>query len=404
MTSLAFSRIRTSFYTWGWLLVTVLPLAQVVGRAAFTIVGLIYLVWAAIGLRWGHVRIDRNILILYAILIATFLLSIVFVSNRQSGFEAWINFVLYSSVSIVIAARAGVEGFDCERFIKCLGFVGIATVILVWVMYGLQYRQEGFMPQRQMREDNLPLLMPFVLYTLVASHRRKSFWGTAGVVLGAVFAYIVISRGRAALFGLIVALAVYAVMVLGARLRWTLVAAFLMVTAAVIVSGKGFIRGAHNEKSVIAMIDKASSYRTAIWRQAIESPPENLWLGVGIGNAGNIPVYRLDNRYVATVRHLHNFILDCWYQTGFIGLLALTAWLGYLFRSAVRGWRDSECFVSGQIGTLLSGSAAIVGAALLSFSFDSKQFACYLFIFLCVAAHVGQQAKPMPHTATRRSV
>jgi O-antigen ligase len=395
--------VRDSFRNWGWLVVTVLPLAQVIGRAAFTIVGVIYLAWAAIGLPWRRVRIDHRFLAFYVLLLSAFLLSISVASNRQAGFDAWINFVLYSSVSIVMAARFGMEGFDCGRFIKCLGVVGIVTVIVAWVIYGMQYRQDGFLPQRQMREDNLPLLTPFMLYALLTSHGRQSRWWTAGVVVVAVIAYIVISRGRAALIGLVIALGAYALMVLRARLRWALFAAFLMVAAAVAVGGKSFVRGAHEESSIVEMIDMASSYRTAIWRQAIESPPGNLWLGVGMGNMGNIPVYRMDDRYVGTVRHLHNFILDCWYQTGFVGLLALAGWLGYLAWFALKGWRDSEPMVSAQIGTLLSGGAAVVGAALLSFSFDSKQFACYLFMFLCLAAHVGQQAKPKTHTAARRA-
>jgi hypothetical protein len=100
-------------------------------------------------------------------------------------------------------------------------------------------------------------------------------------------------------------------------------------------------------------------------------------------------VDRGPERAPIVVKHLHNFVLDCWYETGLIGVGALFLWLGVFFARGARRWRVAAPGGRAAAGTLLAGSFAIIAAGLFSFSYLSKPFAVYLPLFLGALAARG---------------
>jgi O-antigen ligase len=128
-------------------------------------------------------------------------------------------------------------------------------------------------------------------------------------------------------------------------------------------------------------LNRSSSFRLELWSNAIRHPPENLLLGAGLGNTPN-SLLAVNTATSANLRHLHNFVLDTWHETGLLGLTMLMAWLVYLIRATFEAWQHAPVRVRTALGGLLGASAAILTSALLSFSYGSKQFACYLFVLL----------------------
>jgi teichuronic acid biosynthesis protein TuaE len=82
------------------------------------------------------------------------------------------------------------------------------------------------------------------------------------------------------------------------------------------------------------------------------------------------------------VKHLHNFLMDAWYETGLLGLGALLALIGAVFGRLARVWRRLSAEDRQRAGILLAAAMAILTAGLFSFSYTSRYFACYGFACL----------------------
>ena len=98
--------------------------------------------------------------------------------------------------------------------------IALAGLYLLLPYYWLEISGQPFDPSSQLREDNLPFLLPRLLMWL---WRHGDFRWRLAAMTGltvAVIAYVVISEGRAALLGLMVGLMVFYKLVLDWLLRW----------------------------------------------------------------------------------------------------------------------------------------------------------------------------------------
>lgn len=373
------------------MLPALLPLLQIAGRAAFHIVGVIYLIWALASLYGCKLYIERRVLLPYLLMMVVFLASVLAAGTGWDGIHSWLDFVLYSCISLIMLASLPFVGDDGRaRLLTLIGIVGIVAVIILYLALPLQVSHPGFIPRTSMRADNLPLLTPFALYLLQYQWRHPRRQLIAAIFLVAVVVYVIGSETRATLAALIIALAFYAVAVMRLRLRTAAAMAIVILLLAGAAVGDVLIRGAERFHSVTEFLDVASSGRTQLWRQALQSPPANIWLGVGLGTlkreTGSEVLQLKFGDQSGTVKHLHNFLLDCWYETGFVGAGALLLWLGTLGYAALRRLRTADGAARSRVAVLLSAAAAILVDASLTHSYGSKQFATYLFLFLVLAA------------------
>lgn len=134
---------------------------------------------------------------------------------------------------------------------------------------------------------------------------------------------------------MILALAVFAKLVLAWRWRWIAALATLVLIVAIGIHSGPFRKVDLDPEQPL---DAFTAGRTALWRQALEHPPKRLWLGVGLGNgryATEILHFELGGVHTQ-VQHLHNFLMDVWYETGILGAGSLLALIGAVF------WRLSS--------------------------------------------------------------
>jgi O-antigen ligase len=387
------------FFKYGWALPAVLPLAQIVGRAAFTVLGIVYLIWAATALFGRRYSFDRRIMAAYLLLVLAYVLAVPFAAEPLRLLEDYLIFLVFSLVPFfTLASLACVENGQ-RRLIDAFAWVAALAVVLLYAQFAHGLSQPEFVPEHFMREDNLPFLAPFLIYGLRRRFMSPKGWWLAGAAAASILAYVLLSHGRAALVGLIVGMAAYAYLVLAQPLRRITLAAVALLCIAVFARGEEFIDRLRHATTMEASIDTLSSTRTAMWRNALTNPPENIWIGVGIGNAsssGKVFSVVIDKKEQRASKHLHNFLLDCWYETGLIGLGALLMWLGTLLHRGLDNWRHSPADQKDRLGVLLSASFAVIANALFSYSYLSKQFVIYLSLFLLVAA----MAAPRTSTAT----
>jgi teichuronic acid biosynthesis protein TuaE len=386
-------RLEVPYWRWGYLLPCGLPLAQVLGRAVFTGLLVLYWLWALLVYRLPRPS-DRRLLWVFAALLTAFALGIPAALDPLRGTREWLKFAAEASVwMFAYAAIERVPG-GLERLVRTLGLAAIAMLGVLYGKLPWQLQSPDFSPTRMLQEDGLAFLTPFALYTLLGTGGRAGRWGAA-LFLGAAGYYILLAQGRAALVGLAVAVFVFAWLAEGWRARTALAVTVVLFAAAVMTQGDVLLRGAASRDTLSGATDQLSAGRTVIWRQAMASPPRQLFVGVGLGNTALheriLTVDRGPERAPIVVKHLHNFVLDCWYETGLIGVGAVFLWLGVFFARGALRWRVAAARGRAAAGTLLAGSFAIIAAGLFSFSYLSKPFAVYLPLFLGALAARGPE-------------
>lgn len=375
--------MQQTFFRQGWLLAAFLPITQLGGRGLFNTLVNFYAVWGLLSL-WGYrQRLDQRTTLLYLLVLGVFLVGIPGALHPQEGFKAWLGF-LAPSLTVLLVQAALWEAADAlDRLLSSLALSGgllLAGLYLLLPYYGFELSSVSFDPDAQLREDDLPFLLPFLLAWIWRRSESRWRYGAMLGVTGAILAYIVLSEGRAALLAALVALAVFAKTVLTWRWRSIMTLTIVVLVVAISIHAAPFRKTSLDPEHPL---DAFTAGRTALWRQALSHPPERFWLGVGLGNgryASEVLRFQLGELQLQ-VRHLHNFLMDAWYETGLLGVTTLTMLITAVFWRVARRWSDWSVRDRQRAGVLLAAALAILGSAMLSFSYTSRHFT-YLFISL----------------------
>jgi teichuronic acid biosynthesis protein TuaE len=384
--------VRDAFFRWGWLLPAVLPLTQIGGRALFNVFAGIYALWGLLSFWNRRKRLDHATTLLYLALLGFFLLGIPGSVDPKGALRLWVNFAALSFSMLLMQVALQESPAHLDRLLKALALFGASALgglYLLLPYHWLEGSGQPFNPLAQLRQDNLPFLLPFLLGWLWWYGRPRWRYGLMAGVIIAMLAYVVIAEGRAALLGLIVGLATFCGLGLGWRLRWAALLAVLVLVIG-IVANTGPFRKADLDPD--RPLDAFTAGRTILWRQALEHPPERPWLGVGIGNghhAETVLTFDLGGHSLQ-VKHLHNFLLDAWYETGILGVGLLLALIGAVLARVARCWPRLSDLDRQRTGVLLAAALVIMTAASLSFSYTSRHFACYLFVCLGGLIHLSR--------------
>jgi O-antigen ligase len=392
------AKFREAFFAWGWLLPAYLPAAYLLGRAVFTILAALGYLWAALSLYDYRLPVERRIqpglLLGYAALLGTALLSALLAQNHQlHSLWCWFDLLLFSLAGCISAWVLRGDPQRLSKLLRAWNIGALAMLVILGISLATHIQQPGFNPAHHMFEDDLALVTPFLLYGIHSSTLRfRRSLSVALVTL--ITVYIIFSQGRATLLGLAVAILAYLVLVLAWRPKKAAIVSAFILSIAIGLSGGGFWRESQDSQSLVESVDALTSGRSALWRHAIANPPPNTLTGVGIGNLRHagpaVLSFRLDHpKAVMRVSHLHNFLLDAWYETGLLGLAALLLWLLILYRLGFKAWRAATDETGAQIGVLLAASLSITTSALLSYSYGSREWAIYMYVFLLSAASLA---------------
>ncbi len=385
--------LQHAFFQWGWLIAAILPLTQLGGRGLFNTLVSIYALWGLSTL-WNHrYHLDRWLAPLYLALLGLFLLSIAGSTDPVRSIQTWLQFTVNSIVLLLVPIALCESTDNIERFIKTLALSGLLMLVGLYLMlpwYVLELSGEPFSPITQLKEDNLPFLLPFMLAGIWwYCPQRWRIMAMTSVTMVAV-AYVALAEGRAALLGLVVGLTVFCWRVLNWRLWRISSVALLVLIAGIAMNSTPFNKV---ELDPGHPLDAFTAGRTILWQQALENPPVQPWLGVGIGN-GRTATQMLSfdlGGITHQVRHLHNFVLDAWYETGFLGAGLLLALIATALIRLAHHWRCLSTIDQQRAGVLLAATLALMATGLLSFSYTTRQFSCYLFICLGGLSYFSQQ-------------
>ncbi len=380
--------MQDAFFRWGWLIPAALPLAQVGGRGLFNSIAVPYALWGLVALWSRRSRLDRMAALPYLALVGVLLIGIPGAGDPGVSLKTWGVFLMQSFSLLLMLAAMGESSDHPDRFLGAtalFGALSLAALVLIVPYFAFGWSGVPFTPSTQLKEDGLPFLLPFILgWVWRRGDKRWRYGAMAGIAL-VTLAYVVLAQGRAALLGMIVGLAVFCWAVLGWRLRWGALLAALVLTVGFLANLGAFLRGSNVDPS--HQLDGFTSGRTILWRQAIQHPPERTWLGVGMGNVGHAQEVLDMGGGRGTVKHLHNFLMDAWYETGLLGIGALLVLIGSVLARLSSNWRSLSPEDRQRAGILLSALMAIIAAALFSFGYTSRYFALYGFVCLGALSH-----------------
>lgn len=383
--------LRNVFFRHVWLTPALLVLAAFAGRGVFNALFYLYTLWGLIVLAtsWRDMaRDDGRYLALHGLLMAAFLLALPWAVDAGGGLKTWATFLFFSLSGPLTLLALRENGGDVARLARLLGLLAGVFVVTLYLHLAHVSSLPDYSPTLHLKEDNLPFVFPFLaLWLWWRLPQRWRVWGITVAAL-AVLAYLLAAKGRAALLGWLVSMV--ATMLLVWRLPWrgALVGLLALIALALLFSGETLLQGALHQDGLWARLDAFTSLRTQLWRQALAHPPENLWIGVGIGNAQ----YYAEVMTIgdgARMRGLHNFLFDVWYETGLLGLTALCVLIGHVYLRVYRAWPTMPAKRRALTGTFTAASLAVLATALLSFSYTSRYFAPHLFLCLGVLVHLS---------------
>ena len=237
------NNIQDAFFRWGWLLLAALPLTQLGGRALFNGIAGLYAVWGLFGLWSRRDRLDRAATLLYLTLLGVFLLGIPGAIEPREALRSWETFFMHSLSLPLMQVALRESPAHPDRLLDALALFGGITLIgliLLLPYYALGWSGQPFDPIYQLREDNLPFLLPFMLGWVWRQGDGRWRYGAMVGITAITLGYVVLAEGRAALLGLIVGLAIFCWATLGWRLRWSVLLAALALVVGIIANTTPF--------------------------------------------------------------------------------------------------------------------------------------------------------------------
>jgi O-antigen ligase len=381
-------KLNTKFLDWGWLLPASFPVLEVVGRAPLNIATGVYLFWGLFLLSEKKLGASK-IKFAYFLVLAAFSLGVFAAVEPLQVTRSWLRYAFLALTYFLTCHALSERDGAWEKQFKSLAVAGGITAVAL-ILRGLFTTDfQRIVPFQGMLERNLPFLFPFVLFYLGTLKNHYIKWGAGFLISGTFLVLIVYSGGRSAFVAFLIALAVYGVLALRLKLHTVIIVCVLVAVVAGSLGGGVMLRRLSLDDPLSVDIDQLSSQRTLLWRQAISNPPENQWVGVGMRNV------RYSEKVIAkkggTVKHLHNFILDTWYETGFLGLIAYFAFVGSMIWVAFKKMVAFNWALRRNLAPVIAAAAALFAGGLLSFSYYSPQLTVYLFFVLATSTVCSDQ-------------
>lgn len=358
--------LREQFFRVGWMLPTLVPVAGMAGRAMGNILFFSYLLWALLALRPRDWWLPPRLRLVYGVLVVLCLLSVLPAQQPGETLHFWFRWLAYLLVLPITLSVLRRRELDLPSLENLLAFATSAAlaIFLYRLSVGLG-KGEPFTINSMALAYQFPFLLAWLLWRGgLALPVRALFIALAALGMVGLFLADSSTEVLAALVGALVLVAFRS-----GTGKWVLVGIVLLVSlvlAVELLPKLAQLQLSDWEQ----LLDTWSSRRTTMWLRALENPPENLWLGVGMGNGQFAwPVSSVG------VKGFHNFLFDAWYETGLLGLAALLLFLLMLAWPVGAALRTATDAVRRQSAPWQASVAAILVAASLDHSYASVSFA-----------------------------
>jgi len=370
----------------GWYLLMFLPLLDLAGRAVFNIVFDVFVLIAlmTITVSW---RLPKAQAGLFIALHLSIFQSLVLTHNLTSLYSSWLKYAVETSAFFILLYYLRNKTVSTERVFNWLGGVGALTVVVALLVMLVQWLIEpsSVLQPGTVNKDVLPWLIPFAIPWAYQQAKPKFRWlAVLGLIAVALFVGIG-TQGRTTALATMLAVSLLFVMYFRVKF-WQVALALLLMVGSVVAVMPNVMRGALDAPSA-QTLDRLTTGRAVLWRQAIQHPPENPWIGIGFANKEGkaVVTYIGDEK----VKHLHNLFMDCWYEIGYLGLAVFILWMGYHWWLLLRISRNGNDVEKKQVAILGASIVAMLVEGMFAVSMNSRMFAVYLCLIFALATHMA---------------
>lgn len=280
-------------------------------------------------------------LILYVALLAWGTLSAALSINPDGAYGKWGQYALLgSSYFITWALVRAIPEFSLERAIRMIGVAGLIGFVYYAARFLVLSMSPDFHPELQVHGLVPAYLAPFAFYFICQTIKGKTGMALSLAYLASLLLLLVFSNSLTEVVTLAGALAVLVFFIVPNKRLLVLALGgtallFIALILAFDPAGHVLSQAEHTHEDWFTFLNQLSSFRTQLWYRAITIPPPNQWLGVGPGNVGLYPPVMITETY--KVGHLHNLLLDCWYELGVVGLALYMMFYGAQILAVMAG-------------------------------------------------------------------
>lgn len=375
----------------GWYLLMFLPLLDLAGRAVFNIVFYVFALFAlvTVTVSWRLPKIQKG---LFIALHLSIFLSLLLTHNLSTLYQSWLKYAVEMLAFFILLYYLRNNIISTQGVFNWLGGIGALTIIVTLTVMLIQWVLEPNIAFAvgKVNKDVLPWLVPFAIPWAYQQAKPQFRW-VAVLALIVITLFIGIgTQGRTAILATILATSVLFVMYFRIKL-WCVALALLLIIGTVVVVMPNVMRGAL-EAPGAQVLDRLTSGRAVLWRQAIQHPPENPWIGIGFANKEGkaVVTYIGDEK----VKHLHNLLMDCWYEIGYLGLAVFMLWMGYHWWLLLRMSRNGNDVEKKQAAILCASIVAMMVEGMFAVSMNSRMFSVYLCLVFALATFMTAKQNP----------
>ena len=301
----------------------------------------------------------------------------------QNALGKWWQYALLGSVFFITGwGVRRIPNFSLDHALRLVGVAGLLAFALYAGRFLSLVGDPDFHPETQVHGLAAAYLAPFALYFLRRHVPGRRGVGLMAAYLLSLFLLLNFSNSLTEVLALVAAVVVMlGFLTRNPRVLWLALASVVAALVALVMwvdqTGGILAQASRDGSGWVEVLDRLSSQRTALWRKALAIPPPNIWLGVGPGNVGQYPPVVVDLIGGGSIKvgHLHNFLLDCWYEIGVVGL----ALYGLFYAAQLKlFWRGAQALPLDQRAIAWASLAAIAAAAMIEQSYRSYPVAMFV--------------------------
>ncbi|MEW7980069.1 MAG: O-antigen ligase family protein [Candidatus Sedimenticola endophacoides] len=386
MVSESMERIRSVFFSSGWLMPIGIVILFDIGRALGNLGLAIYFIWGLLTLRRDDFRRDRVILLLYFCMLAAFALGIPGAVDSTLAFKGWFKF-LYTSITFLFTFAA-LSVFE-ERYERAMRYFQVAAVAAFAVFAGrfFLFVVDGDSGGSAGGGLEVAWTFPFVIYGIMQKIEhvlaRRLMVSFATLV---VFVMLSQVDSSSEVLGFSASLLVYAFLSGWNKITIALVSPILIILVLLLelypkLESAGSV-------DVMEFMAVWTSGRSVLWSEMLTTDHPSPVFGVGIKNISN----NLEEFSRLGVNSAHNFILSVWYETGWTGLVFFSMFFGWVVGKIRKNYIRMTVKCRGIMVPWLSSISFILVVTLVDGYHNSLHFSFALMFMLALVYDVNEDA------------
>lgn len=369
------------FRYWACLMPILLLSLSTLGRGVGNSLWFLLFVWGVVSLRVSSFRRHIKPLVVWGLMIASILMSILYNYAWDYGYKQWMVFTMASMVLLFVInwyERWGIR--SPEIWVAGAVVLPFFVYITMLIYY---YFSPYFDPVHQLSGTTLASLFPFIIITfyLIDSQNWYKF---VAVVMVLTILLLILGDSRTEPVMVLVSMVVFVSFYLRKLLFFSLIPV-IMVGIIIIFSAVSDRNKVEADEGAIKFLNQVTSNRYQRWTDAIEFSPENPWLGIGVNNK---------LAYSPEIREhsaLHNAFLELWYETGYIGIGLVLLLFFLLLKNLFKIYSVTTGRHRLIYATYLASFSAVFTAVMLDKGYMSIYFKFFIFYLGAMLYILGEK-------------